>query len=183
MGLTYGRTIPALWLSWVALWAAWSRRTKAAARQESRGSRLSYNLPLLAAAVLLATSRRGRPSAVRRGVGAAGVAAGLGFAVAARAQIGRNWSSTVTVKHGHELVQAGPYRLVRHPIYTGLLLALGGTAVARGDGRGLAGLLLAAASFLRKMAVEERFMAERFPREYPGYRAQTPALVPGLRRL
>jgi protein-S-isoprenylcysteine O-methyltransferase Ste14 len=183
MGLDYGRVIPALWLSWVVLWAAWSRRTKAAVRQESRRSRLSYNLPLLAAAVLLATPRQGRPSAAGRGIGAVGVAAGLGFAVVARAEIGRNWSSSVTVKQGHELVQVGPYRLVRHPIYTGLLLALLGTAVARGDGRGLAGLLLAAASFLRKIGVEERFMAERFPREYPGYRARTPALVPGLRRL
>ena len=181
MGRVYGRAIPALWLSWVALWAAWSRGTKAAARRESRGSQLSYNLPLLAGAVLFATRRRGRrSSAARRGIGAAGVAVGLGFAVAARAQIGRNWSGTVTVKQGHELVQTGPYRLVRHPIYTGLLLAFLGTAVARGDGRGLAGLLLAAASFLRKIGVEERFMAERFPREYPGYRARTPALVPGL---
>ena len=181
MGRVYGRAIPALWLSWVALWAAWSRGTKAVARRESPGSRLSYNLPLLAGAVLLASRCRGRrSSAARLGIGTAGVAAGLGVTVAARAQIGRNWSGTVTVKQGHELVQAGPYRLVRHPIYAGMSLALLATALVRGDRRGLVALALFGASFLRKMGVEERFMAERFPWEYPRYRARTPALVPGL---
>lgn len=181
MRAVYGRAIPVLWLSWVALWAAWSVGTKRTVRRESRGSRLSYNLPLLAGAGLLATPRLGGGrSAVRLWIGTAGAAAGLGFAVAARAQIGRNWSGTVTLKHGHELVRTGPYRLVRHPIYTGLLLAILSTAVTRGDKRGLAALALFTVSFLRKIRVEERFMAERFPQEYPGYKARTPALVPGL---
>ena len=180
-GRVYGRAIPALWLSWVALWVAWSRGTKAAVRRESRGSQLSYNLPLLAGAGLLATPAYGGGSAIRRSVGAAGVAAGLGFAVSARAHIGRNWSGTVTLKQGHELIRTGPYRLVRHPIYAGMSLALLSTALARGDRRGFAALALFGVSFLRKMRVEERFMAERFPGEYPDYKAQTPALVPGCR--
>ncbi len=73
-------------------------------------------------------------------IGTALVAAGLGFAVAARAYLGRNWSGTVTLKQGHELIRTGPYRLVRHPIYTGMLLAFVGTAMARGRVRGLVAL-------------------------------------------
>lgn len=185
----YGWAIPTLWLSWTALWAAWAGGTKRTVLQESRASRVAYHLPLLAGAVLLALPRLGGGwLAVRvlpRGVllawiGTALVAAGLGFAVAARAALGRNWSGTVTLKQGHELIRTGPYRLVRHPIYTGLLLAFAGTALARGDVGGLVALTLVTVSFLFKLRVEERFMAEQFPREYPGYKARTPALVPGM---
>jgi protein-S-isoprenylcysteine O-methyltransferase Ste14 len=176
----------------MALWAAWAVGTKRTVRRESRASRMAYHVPLLAGAVLLALPGLGGGwlgvRLLPRGapwfwVGTAGVALGLGFAVAARVTLGRNWSGTVTLKQGHELIQTGPYRLVRHPIYTGLLLAFAGTAVARGDLRGLVALALVTASFLFKLGVEERFMAERFPQEYPGYMARTPALVPGLKAL
>ena len=188
MAAVYGWAIPALWLSWLALWAAWSVGTKRTARRASRASRLAYRAPLLAGAALLALPRLGEGrrgtrlpphGAARLWIGTAGVAAGLGFAVAARAHLGRNWSSTVTVKQGHELIRTGPYRVVRHPIYTGLLLAFAGTAVARGDARGAVALVLATASFLRKLRAEERFMAEQFPQEYSSYKARTPALIPG----
>ena len=71
------------------------------------------------------------------------VAAGIAFAVWARHYLGRNWSGTVTVKQDHELIRSGPYRLVRHPIYTGLLLAILGTAVALRRVARLAGLRIA----------------------------------------
>ena len=192
MRAAYGWPIPVLWLAWLALWAAWSVGTKRTVRRESRASRLAYHVPLLAGAVLLALPRPGAGwlgtrllprSASWFWVGTALVAAGLGFAVAARAHLGRNWSGIVTLKQGHELIRTGPYRLVRHPIYTGMLLAFVGTAVARGDVRGLVALVLVTASFLFKLRVEERFMAEQFPQEYPGYKARTPALVPGLKTL
>lgn len=189
MRAAYGWVIPASWLGWTAIWTAASAGTKRTARREPFAVRLAYHLPLLAGAVLFATPQFGegwlrvrllpRKPAVYW-TGAAAVVVGLGFAVAARATLGRNWSGTVTVKHGHELVCTGPYRLVRHPIYTGMLLAFLGTAMALGDARGLAALSLVTASFLGKMRVEERFMAEQFPGQYPRYRARTPALVPGL---
>ncbi len=190
MWAAYGWPIALLWLAWLALWAAWSVGTKQTVRRESRASRLAYHLPLLAGAVLFALpGLRGGWLGIRLlprstawlWVGTALVAAGLGFAVAARAYLGRNWSGTVTLKQGHELIRTGPYRLVRHPIYTGMLLAFVGTALARGDVRGLVALALVTASFLFKLRVEERFMAEEFPQEYPGYKARTPALIPGLR--
>ncbi len=191
MWAAYGWPIALLWLAWLALWAAWSVGTKQTVRRESRASRLAYHLPLLAGAILFALPRLGGWLALRLlprsalwlWVGTALVAAGLGFAVAARAYLGRNWSGIVTLKQGHELIRTGPYRLVRHPIYTGMLLAFVGTAVARGDVRGLVALALVTASFLFKLRVEERFMAEQFPQEYPGYKARTPALIPGLKTL
>ena len=91
-----------------------------------------------------------------------------------RAWLGRNWSAEVTVKHDHELVRSGPYALVRHPIYTGLLLALIGTALGVGNGRALIGLVLIVAALLRKVAIEERFMSEQFGDAYARYRAEVP---------
>ncbi|MBV9747499.1 MAG: isoprenylcysteine carboxylmethyltransferase family protein, partial [Acetobacteraceae bacterium] len=151
MWAAYGWPIAFLWLAWLALWAAWSVGTKQTVRQESRASRLAYHVPLLAGAILFALpGLRGGWLGIRLlprnllwfWAGTALVAAGLGFAVSARAYLGRNWSSIVTLKQGHELIRTGPYRLVRHPIYTGMLLAFVGTAMARGDVRGLVALVL-----------------------------------------
>jgi protein-S-isoprenylcysteine O-methyltransferase Ste14 len=113
-------------------------------------------------------------------VGVAMVAAGLAFSVWARVHIGRNWSATVTVKQDHELVQSGPYRLVRHPIYTGLLLALLGTAVARGDVQGFVAVAVAVAAIWRKLRLEERWMQDTFGDTYARYRAHVAALIPWL---
>ncbi len=112
-------------------------------------------------------------------LGAVLVVAGLAWTMYARAVLGRNWSGTVTLKQEHELVRSGPYRWTRHPIYTGLLLALLGTAIALGEWRGVVGFLLVAVAFGYKLRVEERFMMSAFPAEYPRYRAEVPALVPG----
>jgi protein-S-isoprenylcysteine O-methyltransferase Ste14 len=107
------------------------------------------------------------------------VAVGLGFAAWARAHLGQNWSGIVTVKEDHALVRTGPYRAVRHPIYTGLLLALTGTAMAIGEWRGVLAVICALIGLLRKIQVEEKRMSENFP-EYSRYRQQTAALIPLL---
>ena len=109
------------------------------------------------------------------------VVAGLAFAVWARMHLGRNWSGTVTVKENHELIRSGPYAIVRHPIYTGLLLAILGTAIVLGEWRGLLAFCFFTITFLLKLRREERFMEESFPDTYPSYRAQVPALIPLLR--
>src|SRR5262249_30603247 len=113
--------------------------------------------------------------------GVALLAAGLAFSVWARVRLGRNWSGTVTVKEGHELIRSGPYAWVRHPIYTGLITAVAGTAITFGTVRAFLGLLLVAAGLLRKLRAEERFMRETFPGEYERYSATVPALVPFTR--
>ncbi len=86
---------------------------------------------------------------------------------------------TVVVKEDHALIRSGPYRRVRHPIYTGMLLAFLGTAVAVGEWRGLVGFVLAFVSFLLKSRMEEARMAETFP-EYAEYRRRTASLIPGV---
>jgi protein-S-isoprenylcysteine O-methyltransferase Ste14 len=106
------------------------------------------------------------------------VAAGLGFTVWARLHLGRNWSGTVTQKQGHELVRSGPYALVRHPIYTGLLAALLGSAIALGEPRGFLGVFIVLGAFWRKLRIEEGFMRELFPGQYARYMTEVPALVP-----
>lgn len=113
-------------------------------------------------------------------IGAVLLLAGLLFSVAARRHLGGNWSSRVTVKQDHTLTRSGPYRLVRHPIYTGLLLAVLGNAIALGEWRGLVALALFCAAFLRKIQIEERFMLEQFGDAYMRYRKEVAALVPGL---
>ena len=109
------------------------------------------------------------------------IAIGLLFAVWARIHLGRNWSGSVTIKQEHELITSGPYAIVRHPIYTGLLLALIGTAMARAEWRGLLAVLIATAALWRKFRVEERWMTEQFGQQYKAYGARVPALVPGVK--
>ena len=186
MALPFDRVIGALWLAWIAYWVASARGVKPARRRETLASRAGHALPLIAAAALLAwpawpdwMSRRWLPgAALRAPAGAVLAAAGLALTVWARRALGGNWSGIVTVKQNHELVLAGPYRYVRHPIYSGLLLAFAGSALARGDWRGLLALLIAWLALWRKWRLEERFMRETFGSAYADYAARTPAVIP-----
>ncbi len=103
---------------------------------------------------------------------------GCAFAIWARMTIGTNWSSRAELKRGHELVKAGPYGLVRHPIYTGLLAAVVGTALEAGEMRCLLAIVLIVLSLFVKMAQEERIMVQAFPTQYPEYRHRVRALIP-----
>jgi protein-S-isoprenylcysteine O-methyltransferase len=103
---------------------------------------------------------------------------GCGFAVWARFVLGRNWSGIVTVKEDHTLITRGPYAWVRHPIYTGILLALLGTAVAVGRVINLVELPVVAFAFWLKLRTEEKFMHETFGEQYTAYRQQVKALIP-----
>ena len=107
-------------------------------------------------------------------------ALGLALTVWARLVLGTNWSGSVTVKQDHTLVRRGPYRMVRHPIYTGLLLAFAGSALARGEWRGLLAVLIAWLALWRKWRLEERWMAETFGPAYSDYAARTPAIFPRI---
>ena len=187
----YAAPVAILWLAWLAYWFVAARNVKATRRRESHASRLGHVLLSVLAAALLAF--RGQPlhwlderflpdTVVAYWLGLLMVVAGLAFAVWARHDLGRNWSGTVTVKQDHELIRSGPYRLVRHPIYTGLLLAILGTAIAFGEWRGLLAFALLTGSLLLKLRVEERFMSESFPKEYARYRAEVPALIPCIGR-
>ena len=110
--------------------------------------------------------------------GAAITAGGMLFSVWARRYLGKNWSQAVTLKEGHELITSGPYALVRHPIYTGLLLAFVGCAVARGEWRGLLAVALVFGALWRKLRLEETWMRVQFGESYEAYSRQVAALVP-----
>ena len=113
----------------------------------------------------------------RAGIGLVLFALGLGFAIWARIHIGRNWGSPMTQKDEPELVSSGPYHLVRHPIYSGILVAVVGTAVAL-SWLGLTAVVLAGAYFVYSATVEERYLTEQFPDNYPAYKRSTKMLVP-----
>ncbi len=102
------------------------------------------------------------------------------FAIWARLTLGGNWSGRATVKAEHELIVSGPYALARHPIYTGLLLAAAGTALARGEWRCILGIVLIALAFAVKIGQEEKLMLQTFPHAYPQYRERVKALIPGV---
>ena len=113
----------------------------------------------------------------RAGLGLVLFAVGLGFAIWARIHIGRNWGGPMTQKDDPELVTSGPYRLVRHPIYSGILVASDGTALALGW-TWLVAVLLAGVYFVYSATVEERYLNQRFPDTYPEYERSTKMLVP-----
>jgi protein-S-isoprenylcysteine O-methyltransferase Ste14 len=190
-GLTPGQVaqmivLPILWIGWLAYWALSARNVKQTAWQESAAAQMVHKTPLLLAALLMGGPRL-VPSALSRRflpvgnlfpvLGTALVALGLAFAIWARRHLGRNWSAHVVVKEGHALVRTGPYRRVRHPIYTGILLAFLGTALAIGEWRALLAVPLAILSFVLKSRDEEERMRATFP-EYESYERETKALVP-----
>lgn len=106
---------------------------------------------------------------------------GAAISIWARAILGANWSARVTLKVGHELIRSGPYKYVRHPIYTGLLLAVVGTAVEIGEWRGLPAIVLVAISLSLKARREEQFLTKEFGEQYQQYRQGTGVLVPRFR--
>jgi len=192
MQFFYHYGITTLWLIWGLYWLAASFSVKAVRRQEAVPSRLSHMLPLALAAVLLSSRRIAGPylcvsllphTLITFWVGVVLVAVGIVFSIAGRVCLGGNWSGTVTLKENHELVRRGPYRLVRHPIYTGLLFGVLGTAIAQGELRSLLALALIAVAFLRKIGIEESFLTEEFGNSYERYRSEVPALIPFLRQI
>src|SRR5262249_32890318 len=105
---------------------------------------------------------------------------GIGFAIWARFTLGSNWSGTVQVKESHTLVISGPYRIVRHPIYTGILVAMLGTALGTGRLRSFLAVPLAFSAWRIKSLHEEGFMLEQFGNEYREYKSKVKALIPGI---
>lgn len=187
----YRYAIAAVWLLWLLYWIAAALHAKPVRARESAASRLSHMVPLALGVALFFANRLPVPwlndRFLPRGIGWFGLAfcltaLGLAFSVTARAWLGGNWSGTVTLKQDHELIRTGPYGWVRHPIYTGLLLALLGSTLAIGEWRGLLALALITAAVLRRIAIEEAFLARQFGAAYCRYRAEVPALLPIPRR-
>jgi protein-S-isoprenylcysteine O-methyltransferase Ste14 len=187
MALIYNYLFPAMWLSYVAYWWAMSTNVKVTERNESASSRLKRLVVVVCAVALLSlpsvqlpwVNERFLPSgALPFWNGAAITAGGLLFSFWGRRHLGKNWSQAVTVKKDHELITSGPYALVRHPIYTGLLLAFIGSAVARGEWRGLIAVALVFGALWQKLRLEEKWMRAQFGESYEAYSRRVAALVP-----
>jgi protein-S-isoprenylcysteine O-methyltransferase Ste14 len=175
-----------MWDVWVISWIAamvWSRRT--AARPPALDEFVHWT-PTAIGMCLLAFGSAGTsftplwrlPDAAGWALAAA-CGAGLLFTWWARVSLGSLWSGSVTRKDDHSVIQSGPYGLVRHPIYTGLILAAVAQAVLIGQAANLAGALLMAFGFWLKARLEERFLSQELgPAAYADYRRRTPMLVP-----
>jgi protein-S-isoprenylcysteine O-methyltransferase Ste14 len=185
---TVGVVMSGMWICWFAYWIISAFGVKRVQRRESGLSEAGYRIPLLLGIVVLLQGRRigtgvwserilpwSGPTA---GLALVFVGSGLAFAVWARGHLAGNWSARVTVKEDHQLIRTGPYRWVRHPIYTGMLVALLGTMIEIGTPAAFIAFGLIVFSFVWKLALEERFMTATFGADYERYRQETARLIP-----
>jgi protein-S-isoprenylcysteine O-methyltransferase Ste14 len=194
-----GRSIAFAWLLWAVVWVVMALRTKPTLRREGFGSGLAFRVPIVLSMLLLLLAKRTHLGMALQAsgtpwswlfmrfirfypgvvfVGAPLTLLGIAFCFWARFELAGNWSASVALKQGHELIQAGPYRLVRHPIYTGALVAVGGTACAIGQWRGLLALALTFGAVWYRAGAEERLMTATFGDDYRRYQARVRRLIP-----
>ncbi len=174
------------WGVWLLSWIAAARWADPVARRPAPGEEWLYRAATLVGAVLLFAGPvgplRARMWALAPAVDGAlfaAVVSGLAFVWWARLYLGRLWSSSVTRKADHRVVDTGPYAIVRHPIYTGLIFAAAATAAQRGTARAVAGMLVLTIGFWIKARLEERFLrAELGEGAYDSYRRRVPMLNP-----
>jgi protein-S-isoprenylcysteine O-methyltransferase Ste14 len=184
-----------LWILLSVYWSIQARKISVAKSAESASSRGLHLLMISAAQLLVLWPYPGWPFenwtrfafpqifAVPAWLAALGVgvaALGLVIAVWARHQLGRNWSGEVTVKVDHELVRSGPYRRIRHPIYTGAILMYIGPALVSGRLQGPIALALVAIAYARKVGQEETALRGEFGAAYDDYRRESWAVIPWI---
>ena len=178
-------TVP--WLVLAAFWAITAVSRKQSIRSEPSASRLYHVLFMAGVFALLfwRDVRKGQlgvrvlpASAHLAYAGLVLTGLGAGFAIWARSTLGTNWSATVTVKQDHSFVYRGPYRVVRHPIYAGGLLAMLGTAMVYGEAGCFLAVVLAFIGWWLKTRREEEFMAQQFGEEYQRYQRNVKRLIP-----
>jgi protein-S-isoprenylcysteine O-methyltransferase Ste14 len=175
-----------LWCLFSIYWEKEATRSSAAAVSEPRVSRWFHLLLINVGQLLLFLEVRGLGGrflpapAVFETLGLALLAAGVALAVWARRCLGCEWSGNITIKVEHKLIRTGPYRWVRHPIYTGLLAMYAGTTLVSGEWHALAGLVLAGLAYVRKIRLEEANLLSGFGANYAAYQSETKALIPGV---
>lgn len=182
-----------LWIAWYAYWIISARNrvrdtAKSPAKREPLAGRIGYMGLLVAGFALLfrrwplsyLECRLWLSSGTWLASGLTVQTTGLAFAIGARRTLGKNWAGRVTLGANQELVVRGPYRVVRHPIYSGLLFGALGTAVVIGQVRAIVGLLLMMTGVLIKIRREEAALRQHFGSAYLDYAQRVPALFPGL---
>jgi protein-S-isoprenylcysteine O-methyltransferase Ste14 len=186
-----GTCLSVLWLSWIVVWLVAARATPGTVVKRSVRARVVYFGLMSGSALLLILQPRRFGLLLLRPVlsdsrsiawcGVFIVGTGLAFATWARVELGRFWSSAPSIKAEHDLIRTGPYALTRHPIYSGLLLAVATTTLLRGTIAALAGLGLFSVALMLKIHEEERLLVGHFGDAYRSYQAEVPAILPGFR--
>jgi len=183
------RAAGALWSIFAITWIVMSFGRKAAVRREPFLARLAHLVYMAAAFILLfrrdlplgALDTRVVPDATWvEAIGVTLTLAGVALAIWSRVHLGIQWSADVTIREGHRLIASGPYALIRHPIYTGILTAMLGTAMIAGAARGFLAVLLAGIGFGWKAKKEERFLEQEFGPAYEEHRRRTGFFLPRL---
>ena len=169
-------------VGWLLFWGYWLASASGVKSGRSQWGRFAgFRLLLWVIIFVLARALPFRPHANHSpwmaAVGLVLFVMGLGLAIWARINLGRNWGMPMTEKDDPELVTSGPYRWIRNPIYSGLILAMIGTAIGVSVDW-LVVVALVGGYFVYSAIMEQRFMAEKFPATYPAYRASTKMLIP-----
>ncbi len=184
-----GLAVIVLWVGWLASWIAAAAWQKTTVKRVSAGAEIRYRLVLIIGALVLGIPARryaGPLRLYRANWGGAWVCIGfiaLGIVIAwwARIHLGSLWSGSITRKEDHRVVDTGPYRFVRHPIYTGLLVAVFATAAIKGTIPGFLGAIIITVGLWMKARTEEQWLREELGAEaYDSYRRRVPMLVPFL---
>jgi protein-S-isoprenylcysteine O-methyltransferase Ste14 len=178
--------IIACWIIYFVYWIASARGVKPVAERSNMLSILCYRAPLFLGGVLLCFPKPPPPlnlaltphTGLAQAIAVVVCIIGLSAAIWSRRILAGNWSADVTFKQGHQLIQTGPYRFARHPIYTGILLMCLGTVILAGWLHCWLGLVIIFAGLWIKLKQEESLMARHFPGDYPSYRSRVKALVP-----
>lgn len=184
-----GLVLIGLWLAWALSWIIAARWSSKALKVEGGRAVALYRALLLVGGLILAIPARTEwalhlwwPTVTGAWLCVLGALAGLAFCWWARLHLGSLWSGSVTIKPDHRIVDTGPYGLVRHPIYSGLILALLATALIKGTAFGIAGFIIILAGIVMKARLEERALrAELGPKVYDAYAKRVPMLLPILR--
>jgi len=176
-----------IWIVWFLYWLAAAYFVQATKASEGMLGRMQHLVPLLGGFALIFNDPahpliygRWHHSAAGAYAADALTAAGLLIAVWGRLHLGRYWSGMVTLKEGHRLIRTGPYRFVRHPLYTGFIAAVLGSTLAAGTGDALAGFVVILIAYLIKLRREEALLTREFGDEYLRFKKEVPALVPGI---
>jgi protein-S-isoprenylcysteine O-methyltransferase Ste14 len=178
------------WLVFLVYWLVGALKTRTNVKEESFASRYAVMLLVIGGYVLLFSDwaplglLEGHFMARRLGSAFTGLALtwfGIGLAIWARYHLGQYWSARVSIKRGHELIRTGPYARIRHPIYSGLLLASIGTALVIDKWRCVAGILLILVAFALKARKEENLLEQQFGDAFAEHRRHTGFLIPRFR--
>jgi len=176
-----------VWFTWLGYWIYMSGKVKATAREYAYPGKGVDRLLIFISAVLLGVRQLGIgwlgyaliPRNDIKGItGLSLTVIGVAISIWARKILGDNWNAQPSVKENHALIQAGPYKIVRHPIYTGILIAVLGTAITIGQVRGFIAFGLSFYSLWHKSTFEEDLMRQEFPQQYEEYTRRVKRLIP-----